>query len=89
LAGKKEAIHVTTELDLPERGTGRRIGTAGSYRFGQPRTEAERLERHQTVKPTLLEWLNSLSTLEKIFLTLSVISASAGIISIILTIKKP
>ena len=34
---------------LPPRGTGLRMGTAGPRRFGQPRTEAERMKRHKQV----------------------------------------
>lgn len=34
------------KYDLPPRGTGRATGRAGSFRYGQPRTEAERRKRH-------------------------------------------
>ena len=34
------------QVQLPPRGTGLLLGTAGERRAGQPRTEEERLERH-------------------------------------------
>jgi len=35
------------QVQLPPRGTGLLLGTAGERRAGQPRTEEERLERHK------------------------------------------
>ena len=37
------------QVQLPPRGTGLLLGTAGERRAGQPRTEEERLERHKQV----------------------------------------
>jgi len=50
-----ELTHVMGSLNLggmnqlPPRGTGLLLGTAGERRAGQPRTEEERLERHRQV----------------------------------------
>ena len=50
-----ELTHVVGSLNpggmnqLPPRGTGLLLGTAGERRAGQPRTEEERLERHRQV----------------------------------------
>lgn len=49
-----ELTHVINSLNpnqmqLPPRGTGLLLGTAGERRAGQPRTEEERLERHRQV----------------------------------------
>ena len=33
-------------MSLPKRGTGLRTGRAGERRYGEPRTEEERLARH-------------------------------------------
>ena len=37
------------QVQLPPRGTGLLLGTAGERRAGQPRTEEERLERHKQI----------------------------------------
>ena len=49
-----ELTHIVNSLNpnqaqLPPRGTGLLLGTAGERRAGQPRTEEERLERHRQI----------------------------------------
>ena len=39
----------TNQAQLPPRGTGLLLGTAGERRAGAPRTEEERLERHRQI----------------------------------------
>lgn len=46
-------------MSLPPRGTGRYTGRAGERRWGYPRTDAERYERHYGTTQSLADnsWL--------------------------------
>lgn len=49
IEAKKRQRQIESQSELPERGTGLITGNAGQRRGGEPRTDEERLERHNRI----------------------------------------